>query len=66
LRQAARGSIAGAICRFNDIDKVAQPSSRPDKQILNTALALLDTVTKPARVALRELTAAKIRNGGFL
>jgi hypothetical protein len=45
---AAGTSAAGAICRFNIIDKVAQPPSGGDKQMPNTASALLDTVTKSA------------------
>jgi hypothetical protein len=46
--RAAGASAAGAICRFNIIDKVAQPPSGGDKQMPNTASALLDTVTKSA------------------
>jgi hypothetical protein len=47
-RRAAGGSIAGAIYRFNDHRQGSSTPIRQDKQMPNTALALLDTVTDPA------------------
>jgi hypothetical protein len=46
--QATSGSIAGANCRFNDHRQGSPISIRQDKQMPNTALALLDTANEPA------------------
>jgi hypothetical protein len=45
---AAGDSIAGAICRFNDHRQGSSTPIRRDKQMPNTASALLDTVPEPA------------------
>jgi hypothetical protein len=47
-RRAAGGSIAGAISRFNDHRHGSSIPIRRDKQMPNTAVALLDTVTELA------------------
>jgi hypothetical protein len=47
-RRAAGASIAGAICRFNDHRQGSSTAIRRDKQMPNTASALLDTVPEPA------------------
>jgi hypothetical protein len=54
LRHAAkfaaghRESIAGAIYRVSDHRQVSSTALRQDKQMPNTGLAPLDTVTEPA------------------
>jgi hypothetical protein len=45
---AAGDSIAGAIYRFNDHQHGSSTPIRQDKQMPNTGLAPLDTVTEPA------------------
>jgi hypothetical protein len=47
-RRAADGSITRAIYRFNRNRQGSSTPIRQDKQMPNTALALLDTVTEPA------------------
>jgi hypothetical protein len=47
-RRAAGGSIARAIYRFNDHRQGSSTPIRQDKQMPNTALALLDAMTDPA------------------
>jgi hypothetical protein len=46
--RAAGDSIAGAIHRFNDHQHGSSTPIRQDKQMPNTGLAPLDTVTEPA------------------
>jgi hypothetical protein len=46
--RTASASIAGAIDRFNDHRQGTSTPIRQDKQMPNTGLALLDTVTEPA------------------
>jgi hypothetical protein len=47
-RRATGGSIAGQTTASTIIDKGSPTPVRQDKQMANTALALLDTVTEPA------------------
>jgi hypothetical protein len=46
-RRATGGFIAGAIYRFNNHRQASSTPIRQDKQMPNTASALLDTATEP-------------------
>jgi len=48
MPRTASGSIAGAIDRFNDHRQGSSTPIPQDRQMPNTGLALLDTVTEPA------------------
>ena len=47
LVRATGGFIAGAIYRFNNHRQASSTPIRQDKQMPNTASALLDTATEP-------------------